>query len=173
MPIAYIGLGSNVGDRRHYLQLALQKIGRFRHNQIQSASSIYWSTALTIAGLPGPDFLNAVCCVQTSALPQELLRHLQLIEKELGRQRHESWGPRTIDLDILDYGQWRLNQGELELPHPRMAEREFVLRPLAEIAPDWKHPISGQSVKELLEGLEESSGGGKVLGCCGSLSLSS
>jgi 2-amino-4-hydroxy-6-hydroxymethyldihydropteridine diphosphokinase len=169
MPQAYISLGSNVGDRRHYLQLALNLLNKEPRNSIKKVSSIYRSHAVTLDGQPAPEFLNAACSLRTSLLPHDLLHFMQDIELRLGRIRHRPWAPRTIDLDILTYGDRRIYGDKLTIPHPGIVEREFVLRPLADIDHGWCHPESGRNVMDLLEALADSSKGGKVLECCGSL----
>lgn len=168
MPTAYIALGSNIGDRRHYLELALDKLAKMPGVQLGKVSSVYQSQAVTLDGSGGPDFLNAVCQLHTTLSADELLQLLQGIEQALGRSRHARWAPRTIDLDILSYGAQVSVDRRLSLPHPELTQRDFVLRPLAEVAPQWTHPVTGQSVQSLLAALAESTQGGKVAACCGS-----
>ncbi len=170
MTRAYISLGSNIGDRRHYLEVALEKLANTSGIQLRKVSSIYRSEAMTIDSSVGPDFLNAVCQIETTLGAYELLRALQIIENQCGRVRHEKWAPRSIDLDILSYGTQQIPSGVLCLPHPELTRREFVLRPLAELEPQWRHPVTCQSVHSLLENLAEFPQPGKVAACCGSFS---
>lgn len=169
---AYISLGSNVGDRRHYLEEAVRLLGRVPRTSVIRSSPVYRSEALTLDGEPGPDYLNAVCQLETGLMPRQLLWTLRSIEARLGRVRHTAWGPRTVDLDLLAYEDCIHLSPELTLPHPELPLRDFILVPLRDIAPHWRHPVLQKSVSELLEELAESSRGGKVVACCGSLSSS-
>jgi 2-amino-4-hydroxy-6-hydroxymethyldihydropteridine diphosphokinase len=130
----YIGLGSNLGDRALNIQLAIEKIKQIQDTKITRISSII--ETLPVGGPPQGKFLNAVIEIQTNISAQKLLKNLQGIESELGRRRTVKNGPRTIDLDILLYGDMQIRQKNLIVPHPKIKEREFVLTPLREIAPD-------------------------------------
>jgi 2-amino-4-hydroxy-6-hydroxymethyldihydropteridine diphosphokinase len=155
---AYIGLGSNVGDREEYLReafVALRRLG-----EVGAASLLYETAA--VGPIPQPDFLNAVAELRTEMLPEELLKELLYIEKEHGRDRSAGLpkGPRTLDLDLLAYDDVVLDTPSLTLPHPALSERLFVLIPLAEIAPEWRHPLNGKTASELLLELGEKPGDG-------------
>lgn len=128
---AYIGLGSNLGDRRQYLIEAVERLQRNESVQVARCSSIYETAPVGLADQPY--FLNMAILIHTTRKPDELLRLLLDTERSLGRVRDIRWGPRTIDLDLLLYGALTLRTEELELPHPRMLERAFVLVPLMEI----------------------------------------
>lgn len=148
MPIAFISLGSNLGDRAAYLQEALHRLKR-EPLSIRAVSPLYETAPV---GGPSQDFfLNACAALGTDLPPVSLLRRLQQIEKALGRVRRERWGPRTIDLDLLAYDKVIMHTPALELPHPRMHEREFVLKPLSIIAPELKIPGAWKTVRRLLE----------------------
>jgi len=139
MAVAFIGLGSNLGDRAENLRLALEKIGKLPKTRVVKSSTFHETDP--VGGPPQGKFLNGVARIETSLKPKDLLERLQLIEEELGRPRERvQWGPRVIDLDLLDYDGLTLNLPGLELPHPRLRKRPFVLIPLAEIAPEWRHP---------------------------------
>jgi len=144
----YIGLGSNLGDRRRYIADA---VGRMREAAgiVVRRVSMLIETA-PVGGPPQGKFLNGVVEIETTLPPRELLKELQGIEGALGRVRAERWGPRTIDLDILLYGDEVVTEADLMIPHALMHERAFVLRPLAEIAPGARHPVLRKSVGELL-----------------------
>jgi 2-amino-4-hydroxy-6-hydroxymethyldihydropteridine diphosphokinase len=146
--IAAIALGSNLGDRRANLEAAIREIRRLGS---VPAISDFFDTA-PVGYLDQPRFLNAALLLATELAPIELLRALLAIELRLGRNRDlvPAKGPRTIDLDLIFHGKQTLATPELTLPHPAMQEREFVLAPLAEIAPGWVHPKLGYSVAELL-----------------------
>lgn len=151
MSIAYLALGSNLGDSYQTAQQALQQIAALPKTQLLSCSSFYRSKPL------GPqdqnDFLNAVLKIETALSPFELLQALQKIEIEFGRERKQArFGPRTLDLDILLFDDLMLNTETLTLPHYDMMRREFVLYPLYEIAPDLIFP-SGQSLKTHLKAI--------------------
>jgi 2-amino-4-hydroxy-6-hydroxymethyldihydropteridine diphosphokinase len=143
---AYIGLGSNLGDRMGHLRAAVKSLSA-RGLEPAALSSVYESDAL---GPPQPDYLNAVVSVSTSLTPRELLEALKAIEAELGRHHTERWGPREIDLDLLLYGDEMLEDEGLTVPHPEMTRRSFVLLPLLEIAPDLDLP-SGEPATAFLE----------------------
>lgn len=146
--IAYLGLGSNMGDSRSHLGVARE---RLRHPAvvIRQVSSIYRTSPLDY--LEQEWFLNQVIAVQTALSPGELLLHCQAIENHLGRVRTIARGPRTIDIDLLFYDSQIIHEANLMVPHPRLAERKFVLIPMAEIAPGWIHPALGKSIRQLLE----------------------
>jgi 2-amino-4-hydroxy-6-hydroxymethyldihydropteridine diphosphokinase len=152
---AYIALGANLGNRVANLRAALNQLAAIPFTRVTAISTFLENPA--VGGPPNsPPFLNAVAEVQTSQPPHDLLDRLLEIEKALGRQRLEKWGPRTIDLDLLLYGNLILVTANLTLPHPRMHERRFVLQPLAEIAPDLVVPGLDKTVGELLEALQAS-----------------
>lgn len=150
MAICLLGLGSNLGDRAGNLGEALRLLGR--HVTVLRVSSLH--ETLPVGGPPGQGtFLNAAGVVATDRSPPELLAVLRDIELQLGRERVECWGPRTIDLDLLLYDQQVIHSPDLTVPHPRMHERRFVLAPAAEIAGDLRHPVQGATIDELLAGL--------------------
>jgi len=144
---AYIALGSNLGQRDQNMNAAIEKIKQIVGVQVRKVSSFYETEP--VGGPPQGLYLNAVLEIDCSLSAQELLRELQRIENELGRERVGKNFPRTIDLDILLFGADVIDEPGLNVPHPRMNEREFVLDPLNEIAPDAVHPVMGLSVSEL------------------------
>ena len=152
MATAYIALGSNLGDRAGFLKSAADRISRLPKTKLVRCSS--WHETEPVGGPPQGKFLNGALKIETSLKPLDLFDRLLQIEKELGRKPGgERWGPREIDLDLLDYDGLGLKLPELELPHPRMSERRFVLEPLVEIEPEWPHPILGETAGVLLERL--------------------
>ncbi|WP_198470138.1 2-amino-4-hydroxy-6-hydroxymethyldihydropteridine diphosphokinase [Acetomicrobium sp. S15 = DSM 107314] len=147
MRVAAIGLGSNVGDRLGALRRALSLLKR-KGVEILRKSDVFETPPVGLT--EQPRFLNACVLVKTSMDPQLLLAQLKEMEVAIGRQDRGPWGPREIDLDILYIDDLAIRDGELEIPHPRMHERAFVLLPLSQIAPNWRHPILGKTVEELL-----------------------
>ena len=150
MKTAYLGLGSNLGDRQATLQAALAALTKQPDLHLERVSSLYETAPIGLT--QQPDFLNIVARVSTSAEPLVLLQHCLQVEAALGRIRRERWGPRTIDIDLLWYEGATLSSPELVLPHPRMAERAFVMLPLSEIAPDLA--IGGQPARAIAAALE-------------------
>lgn len=149
----FIGLGANLGDRKAALRAALAAIVRLPGTQLLRVSPLYGSAPVDAGG---PDYLNAVAELATTQAPQALLKALQTIEQAAGRERPYRNAPRTLDLDILWFGGQVIDTPELAVPHPRMAERAFVLRPLADLAPErvdaaWLQAVATQDI-HVLEG---------------------
>ncbi|WP_303974451.1 2-amino-4-hydroxy-6-hydroxymethyldihydropteridine diphosphokinase [Streptococcus merionis] len=149
----YLSLGSNVGDRENYLRSAVEAISQMPATAIKAVSSFYQTAAW--GKTDQDDFLNLCVHAVSDLSPQEFLAHTQTIEKNLGRVRHEHWGPRTLDIDTLLIDDLVIDEPNLKVPHPYMTERAFVLRPLAEIASAVVHPVEGQSIAKLLSQLAE------------------
>lgn len=147
--IAYLSLGSNVGDREGQLREAIRRLGSV--GLIRLVSSIYETEPVDFTAQSW--FLNCVVALETSFTAAHLMQQLLAIEKAMGRERTQKKGPRTIDLDILLFGNEVVNTANLTIPHPAMEKRRFVLQPLAEIAPETRHPVLNKSVRELLEDL--------------------
>jgi len=145
----YLSLGSNVGDRAGNLNTA---IGRLRAlGEVVAVSSFYETEPVEFTAQPW--FLNCAVTLDTENTPQRLLAGILEIEQQLGRQRGQKNGPRTIDLDILLFGNSIVEDRGLTIPHPAMHERRFVLEPLAEVAPDARHPVFKRTIRELLDAL--------------------
>ena len=157
---ALIALGGNLGDVAATLVAARIAIGRLPQTALIASSSLYRTAAIG----PGdqPDYLNAAVAVETALPAPALLSMLHAIEDRFGRKRELRWGARTLDLDLLAYGDRCCDDAGLQLPHPRLAERMFVLAPLAEIAADWRHPRLGRSVAELKQALAVADHGQRV-----------
>lgn len=148
---AYVGLGSNLGDRAAYLLKALSLLSRLQKTHLLRLSPVYETEPV---GPPQPPYLNLVAEVETQLTPRILLASLLQIERSLGRERKERWGPRTIDLDLLLYGDLVLKEEGLEIPHPRLHQRAFVLVPLVDLIPEGRHPVLGRTFAQLLAPLD-------------------
>jgi 2-amino-4-hydroxy-6-hydroxymethyldihydropteridine diphosphokinase len=147
IPVA-LALGSNLGDSLVILTTALDILATTEDITLKKASSWYQTVPV---GPPQPDYLNGCAVLETRLEPLELLEILLKIETQFGRIRKERNGPRTLDLDILLFDDLILESPKLQIPHPRMMERAFVLVPLAEIAPDWREPVSGKMIAQLVQ----------------------
>ncbi|MEC9377665.1 MAG: 2-amino-4-hydroxy-6-hydroxymethyldihydropteridine diphosphokinase [Candidatus Latescibacterota bacterium] len=151
MEIAWIGLGSNLGDRRGLLESVLAALGRLEGLGVHSVSSA-WETS-PVGPVTQEAFLNAVVRVSTSLSPQHLLQRLLSTERDLGRVRNQRWGPRAIDLDLLLYADRQVDEPGLRVPHEYLRQRRFVLAPLMELAPGLRHPADGRRLFDLLRDL--------------------
>ncbi|MGH7725738.1 MAG: 2-amino-4-hydroxy-6-hydroxymethyldihydropteridine diphosphokinase [Candidatus Eiseniibacteriota bacterium] len=151
---AYVGLGSNLGEREALIRVAIENLARLPETRLARVSSLY-DTA-PVGELDQPNFLNAVAQLESELTARQLLWNMLLVERRLGRVRHASrrYGPRTIDLDLLLYGNLVLDEPDLTLPHPEIAKRAFVLIPLVELDPGLLHPTLGETVADLLAKLE-------------------
>lgn len=150
---AAIGLGSNLGDSVTILKDALSKLDFIPGIRVAARSHLYQTAPI---GPPQPDYLNACAILETALDPQTLLQTLLHLEKQFGRIRRERWGARTLDIDLLLYDNLTLSLPDLQIPHPRMSDRAFVLVPLAEIVPDWVEPVSGRAISALLQQVDRS-----------------
>lgn len=157
MPSCLIGLGSNLGRREETLSAAWSALGAISGIETSVLSRFY--ATRPVGGPPQPDFLNAAGMLETSLEPDALLDALLSVENRFGRVRTVRWGPRTLDLDLLLYGERVIRTERLSVPHPLMTRRRFVLEPAAEIAPNRLHPLEGRTLGELFAALrqEESS----------------
>ena len=148
---AFIGLGSNLGDREANIRQALQQLEQLPETTIVRGSSLYDTEPV---GVPDqPNFLNGVVQIETHLAPRQLLWNLMLIERRLGRVRTQQWGPRVIDLDLLLYGDEVVDEDDLQVPHPLMTQRSFVMVPLVEIEPLLVHPVTNQTMLSILQRL--------------------
>jgi len=151
MSIVYIGIGSNLGDRRANINRGIDLLNQLKDTKVEKVSSLFETDPQ--GGPPQGRFLNGALQMATSILPLELLTKLKWIEKRLGRKKTGVCDPRPLDLDLLFYDDVVIKGEKLEIPHPRLHQRIFVLRPLAEIAPEMVHPILNKSITRLFEEL--------------------
>lgn len=145
---AAIALGSNLGDSAQILEAALKMLAQHPDLLLEAQSPLYRTVAV---GPPQPDYLNACALFRTRLMPAAFLDLLLQTESQFGRVRRERWGPRLLDLDLLLFDHLILDQPGLQVPHPRMTERAFVLVPLRDILPDWVEPISQKSIAMLTQ----------------------
>ena len=160
--IALVGLGSNVGDRAGAVGSAADRLRSYASADTFRMSHLYETRPWGVADQP--DFVNAVCQFDTSFHAIPLLEALKEIERLLGRTETTRWGPRRLDLDLLDLGGETRSDPEITLPHPRIAERAFVLVPLCEIAPRWRDPLTGRTATEMLALLDPDPGEVRLAG---------
>src|SRR4051794_23796555 len=146
-PLVYLGLGSNLDDPKAQLEAAIAALAKMPRTEVLRKSRTYVSKPW--GKLDQPDFLNMVVEIRTGLAPHTLLRHAKRIEQEQGRIESERWGPRQLDIDILLFGERTIDTADLVVPHPRMWERAFVLRPLADLRPDMNLP-AGQLIADML-----------------------
>lgn len=159
MATVYIGIGSNVGDRQGYVDLSLKRMGELEGTQVVRSSKVYETDP--VGPMPQGKFLNAVAELKTTLSANKLLEGLQQIEQEAGRAAEHDripWGPRALDLDIILFGNQVICEKGLTVPHPHMHDRWFVLKPLADLAPNAVHPVLQMSVGFLLSNVAEGAG---------------
>lgn len=152
MTRAFVGIGSNLGDREFLIRNAVEGLRAIPRTAVLRVSSLYDTDP--VGEVEQPQFLNAVAWLETELLPRELLWHLLLIEKRMGRVRTQKWGPRSIDLDLLFHGDTMLDEPDLKVPHPEAHRRAFVLHPLHELDPDFVHPQSKEPIRKMIRRLD-------------------
>ncbi|MDY6938094.1 MAG: 2-amino-4-hydroxy-6-hydroxymethyldihydropteridine diphosphokinase [Cyanobacteriota bacterium] len=150
---AAIALGSNLGNSRQILEMAIDRLDNTPGIRVTGCSRWYRTVPI---GPPQPDYLNGAVTLEVCHTPDRLLEILLNIETDFGRTRQQHWGPRTLDLDLLLFDRLILETPSLQIPHPRMRERAFVLVPLADLAPDWVEPVSEQTIAQLLQSVDRS-----------------
>ncbi|HEY0245379.1 MAG TPA: 2-amino-4-hydroxy-6-hydroxymethyldihydropteridine diphosphokinase [Mucilaginibacter sp.] len=153
MNTIFLLLGSNLGDRNQFLQQAIQHL-QIEIGPVMQTSAVYETQSW--GKTDSPDYLNQVIQLQTELSAQQVLQKILNIELVIGRVRDEKWGPRTIDIDILFYNSLLVNEPDLQIPHPELHKRRFTLAPLAEIAPDFIHPVFNKSILQLKNELKDS-----------------
>lgn len=146
--IVYLSLGSNIGDRARHLQAALEQLTA-PDLRILRTSPAYETEPVDLTAQRW--FVNLAAEAETELFPMQLLARIARVERALGRVRTVPKGPRTIDIDILFYGRTVMRTAKLEIPHPRIAERRFVLAPMADLAPDLRHPVTRKTIREMLD----------------------
>ena len=152
--IVYLSLGSNVGDRQGNIEAAIARLREL--GEIRAVSSFYETEPVEFAAQPW--FLNCAVALETEMMPRRLLRRILVVEQAMGRHRVQPKGPRTIDIDILLFGNSVVDTRELTIPHPALHERRFVLEPLSEIAGDVRHPVFKRTMRELRDVLPRDAG---------------
>ena len=155
----YLSLGSNLGDRESNLRAAIQQLGDL--GEVLAVSSFYETEPVEMTAQPW--FLNCAVALRTELMPKLFLAKMLAIEQQMGRRRTQPKGPRTIDIDILLFGNSIISAPQLEIPQPAMHQRRFVLEPLAEIAPETRHPVFKRTVREMLQALPHNGGQVKKL----------
>ncbi|HVG03142.1 MAG TPA: 2-amino-4-hydroxy-6-hydroxymethyldihydropteridine diphosphokinase [Nitrospira sp.] len=158
MATAFIGFGSNLGNRIDFCDRAVTLLSLLPHSRLDAVSSLYETEPVHDGAAPGPEwFLNGVAQIETDIAPKSLLEICREIERALGRDPENRKGPRTLDLDLLLYDDRILNEPVLTVPHPRLHQRRFVLAPLVELDPDRRHPVLARSLRDLLAQLNDQS----------------
>ena len=154
--IVYIGIGSNIGDKLNHCEKAISEILKADRHKLLAKSSLFKTQPVGYASQDW--FVNGVIKLETDLEPPELLRTLKTIESQLGRAQTFRWGPRTIDLDILFFDDIEIHTEELQIPHPLIQNRQFVLVPLVQIDRNFIHPVLKRTIQELLDNLKEDQG---------------
>lgn len=152
MTRVFVGIGSNLGDREFLIRNAVEGLRAMPRTSVLRVSSLYDTDP--VGEVEQATFLNAVAWLETELAPRELLWHLLLIEKRMGRVRAQRWGPRSIDLDLLFFGDTNLDEPDLKVPHPEAHRRAFVLYPLQELDPDFLHPVTSEHIRKMIKRLD-------------------
>ncbi len=151
MAICFLGIGSNLGNRKRNINRAISKISEFPNTKLLDKANIY--ETLPVSPIKQSKYLNTAVKIKTKLSPDELFSILKETEKILGRKKRERWAPRIIDIDILFYDDININTDILVIPHPLLHKRIFVLKPLNDIASEFKHPLLGKTISKLLDEL--------------------